>query len=392
MAKPKKDDAGELMIPLEQFTRTRDSVIMSLSNLQAGLTHVQNGLNELLRAYMQHTASVLAGENIAETLQLPPHITATANAAVEAASTAASTLTQAVAPTPKLKRKREKKIKDPNAPKRPLTAMFLYASAARDIVKGDLAAALGPDEKIQPNAVNLEITKRWNEMPDEDKERWRASYRDSLAKYLDEKKEYEAKTGVNDPHLHEEEPSDEAEAGALDSDASSDSEDEGAAVAPTPVKVPTPPVANTKTPRPNKRQKTAPTPQVNGNGSLATVPIAPATSHVTTVPFPVIPTARMAQILPPGSSIELPASTPAKEKKDKKKKAVPQPIAPAPAKEPSLDDPKKKAKSSRSTRNTEAEADPAATVVPATPAAEKELKGPAKKRDRSKRKSEGAAA
>jgi hypothetical protein len=148
-------------------------VIMSLSNLQAGLTHVQNGLNELLRAYMQHTASVLAGENIAETLQLPSHITTTANAAIEAASTAANALTSAVtgaAPSKPLKRKREKKVKDPNAPKRPLTAMFLYASAAREIVKNDLAAALGPDEKIQPNAVNLEITKRWNEMADEDKE------------------------------------------------------------------------------------------------------------------------------------------------------------------------------------------------------------------------------
>jgi hypothetical protein len=225
------------------------------------------------------------------------------------------------------------------------------------------------------------------------KQRWKASYRDSLEKYLIEKKIYDGTAGVTDPALHEEEPSDEAEAGALDSDASSDSEDESAAIAPTPTKVLTPPVANTKTPRPTKRQKTAPTPQVNGmaNGAASTVPvpIAPATNH-TVVPFPVIPPPKT-QILPPGSSAEVPAPTPAKEKKDKKKKAVPQPIAPAPAKEPSPDDPKKKAKGSRSTRNTEVEGE-----APATPAAavveKTELKGTAKKRDRSKRKSEGVPA
>jgi len=168
---PRRRSSKIIVVASEAHKNSFRQVIISLTNLQAGLTHVQNGLNDLLRAYMQHTASVLAGENIAETLQLPPHITATANAAVEAATSAANALNQAVAgPTPKLKRKREKKIKDPNAPKRPLTAMFLYASAARDIVKSDLASALGPDEKIQPNAVNHEITKRWNEMPEEDKE------------------------------------------------------------------------------------------------------------------------------------------------------------------------------------------------------------------------------
>jgi len=228
-------------------------------------------------------------------------------------------------------------------------------------------------------------------------QRWKASYRDSLEKYLIEKKIYEGTTGVTDPALHEEEPSDEAEAGALDSDASSDSEDESAAVAPTPVKITTPPVANTKTPRPTKRQKMIPAPQINGaaNSAASTipVPIAPATSH-TIVPFPVIP-APKTQILPPGSSVEAPAPTPVKEKKDKKKKAVPQPIAPAPApapaKEPSPDDPKKKAKGSRSTRNTEVEGEVPATPAPA--AVEKvELKGTAKKRDRSKRKSEGVVA
>jgi hypothetical protein len=160
-------------------------VILSLTSLQTGIAHVQSGLNDLLRAYMQHTNSILAGEDgDLEKLQLPASITANANAAMEAATTAATGMAQAVlvvpAPTPAAdapvpegkskKRKREKKEKDPNAPKKPLTAAFLYAQTARPIVRADLEAALGPGQILEKNAVNLEVNKRWNELADEEKE------------------------------------------------------------------------------------------------------------------------------------------------------------------------------------------------------------------------------
>jgi hypothetical protein len=157
-------------------------VILSLTNLQTGLTHVQTGLNDLLRAYMQHTSSILAGEDgDLDKLQLPANITATANAAMEAATTAANGITQVVDASNKVvdtaapdgknkKRKREKKEKDPNAPKKPLTAAFLYAQTARPIVRADLESALAPGAVLEKNAVNLEVNKRWNELPDEEKE------------------------------------------------------------------------------------------------------------------------------------------------------------------------------------------------------------------------------
>jgi hypothetical protein len=182
----KRDDSKTPTIASEATAKTysHQQVIVSLSNLQAGLTHVQNGLNDLLRAYMEHTTSVIAGEDGAlDKLQLPPNITSTANAAIEAASSTANGIAQAITagdkteaaaeagkPGKGTKRKREKKEKDPNAPKKPLTAAFLYAQTARPIVRGDLEAALGPDQKLEPNAVNLEVNKRWNEMPEEEKE------------------------------------------------------------------------------------------------------------------------------------------------------------------------------------------------------------------------------
>lgn len=67
------------------------------------------------------------------------------------------------------KKKRVKKEKDPNAPKRPLTAAFLYATTARPIVKADLERDLPEDEKLGANAVNEEVNRRWNALPEEDK-------------------------------------------------------------------------------------------------------------------------------------------------------------------------------------------------------------------------------
>ncbi|KAF2276965.1 uncharacterized protein EI97DRAFT_449764 [Westerdykella ornata] len=432
MARQKKDDTGELLVSIEQFTRTRDQVrmasdtpittssppsssaeslatkrrkqakrivahkalseqvIISLTNLQAGLTHVQNGLAQLLRVYIQHTSSILSGgADTLESLQLPPHLAAHANAAVEAAQNAGDAVAAAIsapgAPeTGKKKRKRaEKKERDPNAPKKPLTAAFLFAREARPIVKKDLEEALGPDQKLEPNAVKLEIDKRWNEMREEDKEKWKASYRESFQRWREEYDAYMASKGEPvsaDVDMHDdEEPTDEAEVGALDSDASSDAEDNGESGG---AKAASPPAASSKTPRPSKRQKTAP-PQING--ATVPVPIAPAVAAAAPTPIPVPGSAKPAQthVPPPSFGVDAPLVTPLKEKKDKKKKDK-SGATPA-AEDANGEETKKKSKSGRTTRGAEAENETAEKDK------EKE-KEPKKKRDRSKRKSEGVTA
>lgn len=166
---------------IEAHQLTPEQVIVSLSNLQKGLSHVQNGLQDMMNAYIKHTTSVIAGEDGAlEALSvLPLNIAETAKDAMAAATSAVNNVNQSVAaatpaaepePGKTKKRKREKKEKDPNAPKRPLTAAFLYAQHARPIVKRDLESSLAPGAKLEPNAVNFEVNKRWNEMLEEDKE------------------------------------------------------------------------------------------------------------------------------------------------------------------------------------------------------------------------------
>jgi hypothetical protein len=377
----------------EQQAYYNHQVIKSLHDLQGGLTHVQNGIADLLGKYMKHTNSVLVGEE--GEMQL---------SAMEIGRNAADSYGQVLASADKavdakqgIKRKRVKKEKDPNAPKKPLTAAFLYAQHARPIIKQDLEAALQPGGQIEKNAVQIEVNKRWNELPEEEKEvsffhygltvntlltspqQWKASYRNTLEEYKIKVAEYNKNKGdaaVADL-VEEDEASDEGEPelaevenGAADTDAFSDDEDEA------PAKAPSPPA---KTPR--KRQKT--TPAVNGTS--IPVPIAPAASASTPVPLPASRTVPV-----PAAPV---AETPAKKDKKKKEKAAPQPIAPAAVEEseeapPEETNGKKKAKSSRSTRANETEADKE------NAAAEKEKAekaGKEKKRDRSKRKSEVAS-
>ncbi|KAA8612460.1 NHP6B Chromatin-associated protein containing the HMG domain protein [Pyrenophora tritici-repentis] len=302
MAPKKKEATGDLMISTAEYKKTRDSVIASLHNLQAGLIHVQHGITDLLSNYRKHCASVLGDEESEAPFS---DFTTNTQSLADGVRAAADELKQAIAPVENAadankgkKRKREKKEKDPNAPKKPLTAAFLYAQSARPIVKADLEAALPSGAIMEKNAVQTEVNKRWAELPEENKEQWKAQYRKNLEEYKINLAEYLAKKAEI-----------EVGTGAVDSDVSDDEEE-------APTKAPSPPA---KTPR--KRQKTAPA--VNGN--TLPIHIAPAT-----------------------------VSTP-KDSKKKKEKSVPQPIAPAPpaviAEEPTPEEAGgKKKKSSRSTR------------------------------------------
>lgn len=153
---------------------------MALASVQKGLHNVSNNLNELMHAYIKHTASVLSGEDGAlEGTQLSEsaqNMVDEADLATKSVATLTKSLATPVAESGDAeagkgkKRKREKKIKDPNAPKRPLTAAFLYAQSARPIIRKDLENDLPAGARLEPNAINIEVNKRWSEMSEEDKE------------------------------------------------------------------------------------------------------------------------------------------------------------------------------------------------------------------------------
>lgn len=271
-----------VVISLQEFLRTRDSVSHCFSarprasrrsklcdcfeeltfylQVVSGLNTLVGVIHELNNAYVKHTGDLLTAAGVSPEIltqyavnymSLPPK---------------SSLLTgglNALNPDVKIKKKRVKKEKDPNAPKRPLTAFFLYSTYARPEVRKQL-----PDEAT-PVAVNDEILKRWKEMPAEEKEvildshrrilagtmeltdfqqTWKEKYEENNRRYKIEVAAYKTKTGVDpdaaEHHEEAEEVEEEAEEGAGEAD-EEEGEDEDEEEE-EPVKPPTPPPTKAK--------------------------------------------------------------------------------------------------------------------------------------------------
>ncbi|GMG39491.1 unnamed protein product [Ambrosiozyma monospora] len=84
--------------------------------------------------------------------------------------------------------KKKKKEKDPNAPKKPLTSFFLYSNYMRDVIIKDRLNS-GETQFSQPE-IAKETSKRWKELPDHERARWKHVYEEQKVKYDEENKKY----------------------------------------------------------------------------------------------------------------------------------------------------------------------------------------------------------
>ncbi|GAA5838389.1 hypothetical protein JCM9279_003229 [Rhodotorula babjevae] len=85
---------------------------------------------------------------------------------------------------------KEKKPKDPNAPKRPASAYIEYQNSVREEWRRD-----NPD--LSYAEVLKKIGQNWQNMSDADKEPWQTITADKTIKYLDAKQEYEKTDPAN---------------------------------------------------------------------------------------------------------------------------------------------------------------------------------------------------
>ncbi|KAL4763402.1 uncharacterized protein BDW70DRAFT_131656 [Aspergillus foveolatus] len=169
-----KNDSKTVTIDVEEFTKTRDSFLAKLAQLQS-LTF------ELSRAYINHTNAVLGQDNANVDISA---ITNTLAASLRDTGVLAAAGTGSGAESGE--KKKRKRRADPNAPKRTLTPFFLYMHHNR----ARIAEELGPDAK--PKDVSNEGTRRWAEMPDSQKEVWKKLYADNLAAYREKVAAYKA--------------------------------------------------------------------------------------------------------------------------------------------------------------------------------------------------------
>ncbi|EFR04429.1 urease [Nannizzia gypsea CBS 118893] len=164
-----------------------------------GLAALQSAVSDLSRAYINHANTVLnrgpssidiGGLNSLLENGIFPSSVAGAGAgaggegengaSADAAGRAASPGARSVAGT------KRKRVHDPNAPKRALTAYFLYMKHER----ANIAAELGANAR--PKEVADEGTRRWGKMPPQEKQKWKDMYAENLAIYNEEMSAYKA--------------------------------------------------------------------------------------------------------------------------------------------------------------------------------------------------------
>ncbi|RMJ22651.1 HMG box protein [Aspergillus sp. HF37] len=230
---PKEDskkDEATVSVNLDEFAKTRDSVLYSLTQLQAAVS-------DLSRAYIHHTNTVLNRDTTG--IDLSNLTSGIASTLQEHGLLGLGALRPDTAGGDKPKRKRAPP--DPNAPKRALTPFFLFMQHNRPKIAEELGAAAKPKE------VADEGTKRWGTLPESQKEIWRKLYADNLANYREKMKAYKAGRPIpDDDNVKAANQLQQDTAGAKGSDESDQESSESEAeseeeASPSPVKEPTPP-------------------------------------------------------------------------------------------------------------------------------------------------------
>lgn len=122
----------------------------------------------------------------------PPMLSNSADLAVPPAAT------EPEVPGKKKRSKRAYKPRDPNAPKRPLTAYFRYLGEQRPTIAREIQenpTAFNATGK--PGDISRVATERWNQMQTPDREPYHAAYRVALKEYERDMQRFKALAGID---------------------------------------------------------------------------------------------------------------------------------------------------------------------------------------------------
>lgn len=98
-------------------------------------------------------------------------------------------------------RSTKKQERDPNAPKKPLTVFFAYSAYVRQALREERQIAGLPP--LSSTEITQEISKKWKELDDSEKDKWKQAYNAELENYQREKQKYlEAKKDGTLPVHH----------------------------------------------------------------------------------------------------------------------------------------------------------------------------------------------
>jgi hypothetical protein len=320
MARPKKSEGKEgatLSIDVDSFVRTRDSVV-------TGLATLQDAIQTLSSAYIKHTNAVL-GEHgagldvdIALTKLGENPLLGGLGGLQRAASPARS-----IAEGGSDKKERKKRQHDPNAPKRPLTAYFLFMQTARPIIATDLG------EGVPKGAISTEGTNRWSNMSADDKALWTNLYKENLRLYNAKMHSYRA-GNANAKDMTEEEAQNYAEEHNIGAETNADAQLAGEAATSAAL-------VEEDEDAEGEEEITSPppktTPKAKGGRKAKAGKATPAVEEPAPTPIP-----HSSSVIAPPSKIK--EASPDKKRKRTSKRGVDEPVNTVESEEPAVETPK----------------------------------------------------
>ncbi|SPO02238.1 related to nonhistone chromosomal protein [Cephalotrichum gorgonifer] len=155
------------VVEVENFVRVRDSTLGRLKT-------IQQLIKSFADDYLRQTNLLLGQPTTAEELSFNEPL---AHLEASLAVLGGVPPPQPAAPVEEVKKERKKRTLDPNAPRRPLTAYFLYMQTARPIIAADLGA------DAPKRAVQEEGQRRWATMGASEKQGWNQAYQYNLRLY-----------------------------------------------------------------------------------------------------------------------------------------------------------------------------------------------------------------
>lgn len=99
---------------------------------------------------------------------------------------------------PSKRKKRAYKPRDPNAPKRPLTAYFRYLGEVRNVISDDLQKDPDKYKDVagQPGDISKIATAKWQRMNEDEKAPYKLAYQEELKDYTKKAEEYQKAKGL----------------------------------------------------------------------------------------------------------------------------------------------------------------------------------------------------
>nr|POE79874.1 hmg box-containing protein c28f2.11 [Quercus suber] len=149
-----------------------------------------------VKAYIEHTDAVIVGE-------IPLDASYLSQPFLELSSATQQLLVNDPQPAldgedSKIKKKRSQKLRDPDAPKRPQTAYFLYMRDQRPLIAKELAEK-NDGTKHAPGDVAKLGTERWNSLDQKSQQKYKDEYHLERIQYKEELRKYQERGGQLTP-------------------------------------------------------------------------------------------------------------------------------------------------------------------------------------------------